>query len=280
MWEQISFYNEPPLKIHNTVRLIELFSGIGAQAKAFERLGVPFESYRSCEIDKYAVMSYNAVHGTNFVPTDITKLHAEDLGIVDRDKFTYLLTYSFPCVDLSLEGKRRGMGRDSGTRSGLLWEVERLLKECNGNLPQILLMENVKQVINHKNKPDFDSWRESLAEMGYTSAYQVMNAKDYGVPQNRSRCFMLSWLGEYGYEFPEPIVLKRRLKDVLEDNVDEKYYLTDKQVESFVRRQEAQRQLGNNFADFAPLERSDTHTHTLQTVYRNGNDNYLRANDG
>ena len=93
MWEQISFYNEPPLKIHNAVRLIELFSGIGAQAKAFERLGVPFESYRSCEIDKYAVMSYNAVHGTNFVPTDITKLHAEDLGIVDRDKFTYLLTY-------------------------------------------------------------------------------------------------------------------------------------------------------------------------------------------
>lgn len=261
MWEQISFYNEPPLKIHNTVRLIELFSGIGAQAKAFERLGVPFESYRSCEIDKYAVMSYNAVHGTNFVPTDITKLHAEDLGIVDRDKFTYLLTYSFPCQDLSLAGKRRGMGRDSGTRSGLLWEVERLLKECGENLPQLLLMENVEQVISEKNKYDFDMWRESLRNMGYTNKYQVLNAKDYGVPQNRSRCYMLSWLGEYDYEFPEPIVLKRRLKDVLEDNVDEKYYLTDKQVESFVWRQEAQRELGNTFADFAPLERSDTHTH-------------------
>ena len=196
MWEQISFYNEPPLKIHNTVRLIELFSGIGAQAKAFERLGVPFESYRSCEIDKYAVMSYNAVHGTNFVPTDITKLHAEDLGIVDRDRFTYLLTYSFPCQDLSLAGKRRGMGRDSGTRSGLLWEVERLLKECGDNLPQLLLMENVEQVIAEKNKYDFDVWRESLRNMGYTNKYQVLNAKDYGVPQNRSRCYMLSWLGE------------------------------------------------------------------------------------
>lgn len=279
MWEQISFYNEPPLKIHNTVRLIELFSGIGAQAKAFERLGVPFESYRSCEIDKYAVMSYNAVHGTNFVPTDITKLHAEDLGIVDRDKFTYLLTYSFPCQDLSLAGKRRGMGRDSGTRSGLLWEVERLLKECGENLPQLLLMENVEQVIAEKNKYDFDMWRGSLRNMGYTNKYQVLNAKDYGVPQNRSRCYMLSWLGEYDYEFPEPIVLKRRLKDVLEDNVDEKYYLTDKQVESFVWRQKAQRELGNTFADFTPLERSDTHTHTLLTVYRGGNDNYLRVND-
>lgn len=172
------------------------------------------------------------------------------------------------------------MGRDSGTRSGLLWEVERLLKECGENLPQLLLMENVEQVIAEKNKYDFDQWRESLRNMGYTNKYQVLNAKDYGVPQNRSRCYMLSWLGEYDYEFPEPIVLKRRLKDVLEDNVDEKYYLTDKQVESFVWRREAQRELGNAFADFTPLERSDTHTHTLRTVYRSGNDNYLRVNDG
>ena len=123
---QISlFEGKNCLKIEKTIRLIELFAGIGAQAKALENLGIKFEHYRICEFDKYAVASYNAVHGTEFTTSDITKIHAADLGIIETDKYEYIMTYSFPCTDLSKAGKQKGMSRESGTRSGLLWEVER-----------------------------------------------------------------------------------------------------------------------------------------------------------
>ena len=101
----------PPLKIDKPIRLIELFAGIGAQAKALENLGVPFEHYRICEFDKYAVASYNAVHKTNFQTSDITQIHASDLTVTETEKYCYILTYSFPCQDLSNAGKQRGMTR-------------------------------------------------------------------------------------------------------------------------------------------------------------------------
>lgn len=235
---QMSLFNEPPLKIHNKVRLIELFSGIGAQAKALERLGVDFEHWRAYDIDKYAVASYNAIHGTRFDVGDITKIHAEDLGIVDRDKYTYIMTYSFPCQDLSLAGRQKGMSKGSGTRSGLLWEVERLLHESYDNLPQVLLMENVPQVIAPQNKRDFDMWRESLTDMGYKNYYKLINAKSYGVPQSRTRCFMLSWLGDYSYEYPLSIPLNIHLGDLLENDVDKKYYLTEEQIKNIKYKDE------------------------------------------
>lgn len=261
---QMSLFDAPPLKVHNKVRLIELFSGIGSQAKALQRLGVDYESWGAYDIDPYAVKAYNAIHGTDYVPTDICQLHADDLKITDRDKYTYILTYSFPCQDLSLAGKQKGMSKGSGTRSGLLWEVERLLRECGEELPHILLMENVKQVIGQKNKRDFDAWRDALTEMGYDSRYQVLNAKDYGVPQNRERCFMVSWLGDHSYEFPQPIPLTRRLKDVLEDEVDERFYLSDEQIATFVAKTEQHKANGNGFA-FSPIEIDDsTHTHRKQ----------------
>lgn len=223
-----------PLKITKPIRLIELFAGIGAQAKALENLGVNFEHYRICEFDKYAVASYNAVHGTSFTTSDITQIHSEDLGIIETDKYEYIMTYSFPCTDLSKAGKQQGMSRESGTRSGLLWEVERLLTEImkkGEQLPQILLMENVPDVLSEKNRKDFFLWCEFLELLGYTSKYAILNAKDFGVPQNRERCFMLSWLGEeYYYDFPEGQPLTKKLKNVLETKVDEKYYLSDKIV--------------------------------------------------
>lgn len=222
-----------PYKIKTRIRLMELFGGIGSQSKSLERLGVDFEHYKLVEFDKYAVKSYNAVHGTNFETSDITKIHAKDLEIVNTDEFTYLLTYSFPCQDLSLAGKQKGMKKGSGTRSGLLWEVERLLDECvelNGNLPQVLLMENVPEVIGTKNIEHFQEWQRKLESLGYRSYCQILNAKDYGIPQNRKRCFMISILGDYYYEFPKPFKLKLKLKDMLEDDVGEKYYLSKKMI--------------------------------------------------
>jgi DNA (cytosine-5)-methyltransferase 1 len=198
------------------IRLIELFAGIGSQAKALTNLALNFEHWRVCEFDEHAVRSYNAVHGTNFVTSDITKISAADLGIADTDEFTYLLTYSFPCQDLSVAGRGRGMEKGNGTRSGLLWEVERLLGECI-ELPQVLLMENVPQVHGKKNKEHFDKWIEFLKGKGYSNYYQDLNSNDYGIPQNRNRCYMVSILGDYSYDFPEPVELDSVIKDFITD---------------------------------------------------------------
>ena len=211
-------------KIKNHIRLIELFGGIGSQAMALRDIGADFTHWRLVEFCKYAVASYNAIHGTNFEPTDIRNVKGEDLGIVDTQNFTYLLTYSFPCQDLSLAGKQRGMTKGSGTRSGLLWEVERLLNETE-NLPQVLLMENVPQVHGTKNIDDFNLWIDFLKSKGYSNFWQDLNAKDYGVAQNRKRCFMVSILGNEIYEFPKSVKLNKCIKDYLEDEVDEKYYI-------------------------------------------------------
>lgn len=231
MENQVTFFDgQKEFKIDKPVRLIELFAGIGSQAKALKNSGVEFEHYRICEFDKYAVASYNAVHGTNFTTSDITKITADELGIVDTDKYCYIMTYSFPCQDLSNAGLGKGMAKGSGTRSGLLWEVERLLDECK-ELPQVLLMENVPQVIGQKNIEHFAKWQEKLESLGYKNKWQVLNAKDFGIPQNRERCFMVSILGDYYYEFPKTMKLEKRLKDMLESEVDEKYYLSDKMLD-------------------------------------------------
>lgn len=174
--------------------------------------------------------TYNNIIATHNL-VNISQVKGKDLEITDTDKYDYILTYSFPCQDLSLAGKRAGMEKDSGTRSGLLWEVERILEECKqeGALPRILLMENVPEVVGTGNIEHFKKWREKLEQLGYSNYDKILNAKDYGIPQNRRRCFMISILGEYNYSFPSSIPLKIRLKDLLEKNVEEKFYLsTDK----------------------------------------------------
>ena len=221
-----------PLKLTKKVRLIELFAGIGAQAQALTNLGVPYEKYKICEIDKSAVDSYNAVHGTFFIPTDIMKIHAADLNVENTEEYDYVLTYSFPCTDLSKAGKQRGMSKSGGTRSGLLWQVERLLQEMK-ELPQVLLMENVPDVLSENNKKDFFLWCSFLESLGYTNRYALLNAKDFDIPQSRERCYMLSWLGDrYYYIFPQGKKKTRRLKDMLESRVPEKYYLKPKEIKS------------------------------------------------
>ena len=156
---------------------------------------------------------------------NIQQVKGEDLEIIDIDKYCYMMTYSFPCQDLSLAGKGKGMS-DTSTRSGMLWEVERILTECE-NKPQILLMENVPQVHSQDNIEDFNKWQLRLEELGYKNYCEDLIATDFGIPQTRNRTFMISILGNYNYTFPKPIPLKLKLKDMLEDNAGEKYYLDD-----------------------------------------------------
>lgn len=220
-------------KITKPVRLIELFAGIGTQAMALRELGVVFERYRVIEFDKYPLAAYNAIHGTDFPTMDICDVTGEELGIVDTDHYCYMMTYSFPCQDLSLAGNQKGMVKGSQTRSGLLWEVERLLNESK-ELPQVLIMENVTQVHNYKNIHDFNDWIKYLESKGYSNYWQDLNGKNYGVAQNRNRCFMVSILGDYKYDFPQPFELKKRLLDYLENNVDARYYITNDRATSLV----------------------------------------------
>lgn len=182
MGRQLTIFDEmfPEFEITKPIRLIELFSGYGSQAMALKRIGADFEHYKVVEFDKFAINSYNAVHGTDFKVTDIRDIHAEDLAITDTDKYCYIMTYSFPCTDLSVAGKMKGMKKGSGTRSGLLWEVERLLKEMNEK-PQVLLMENVTQVHGKANIEDFRQWISFLESIGYQNFWQDLNAKNYGV---------------------------------------------------------------------------------------------------
>ena len=232
-YEEQSIFGFPEYKITKKIRLIEMFGGIGSQAMALRDLGADFEHHRLIEFDKYCVQSYNAIHHTSFVPTDIRDVHGKDLEIKDKDKYSYILTYSFPCTDLSVAGKMKGMSKadwkkGESTRSGLLWEVERILKELpKEELPEVLLMENVPMVHSEQNANDFMSWQDFLNSLGYFNFIQDLNAKDYGIPQNRERCFMVSVLSEdfISYEFPKPIKLEKVMKDFLEEEVDEKYFI-------------------------------------------------------
>lgn len=170
---------------------------------------------------------YNNIKATNNL-VNIQNVKGEDLKIENTEEYEYIMTYSFPCQDLSLAGKRKGM-KDTSTRSGMLWEVERILKECSriGALPQILLMENVPQVHGSENVKYFNDWQYELEKLGYKNYFEDLIATDYGIPQTRNRCFMISILGEYNYTFPKPIPLKLKLKDMLEKEVDEKYFLDE-----------------------------------------------------
>lgn len=242
MTEEMTLFDFPKLEINNKIRLIELFGGIGSQAMALRDLGADFETYKLVEFDRYAVQSYNAIHGTNFETTDIRNVRGVDLEIRERERYTYLLTYSFPCTDLSVAGKMKGMSKEEwesgeSTRSGLLWEVERIFKELPDNeLPQVLLMENVPQVHSDQNERDFNAWLDYLKSRGYFSFWEDLNAKDYGIPQNRDRCFCVSILAEEytDFIFPKPVKLEKVMRDYLEDEVDEKYYLKSQKAKELI----------------------------------------------
>ena len=223
--EQMTLFDftMPTVKIDKPIRLIELFAGYGSQSMALRNIGADYETYRVVEFDKYAITSYNAVHGTDFPTMDVCEIHADDLGVTEKDKYFYILTYSFPCTDISVAGQMKGMAEDSGTRSALLWEVKRILEELQetDSLPQVLLMENVTAIHSTENQPHFSKWLDFLNDLGYSTYVQDLNASDYGVAQNRDRCFALSVLGKYNYKFPNSIDLDKCIEDYFEDLSDE-----------------------------------------------------------
>lgn len=237
------------------IRIIEMFAGYGSQSLALKELGVPFEHHFVCEFDKYAIQLYNAVHHTNFPTKDIRDVKGNDLNIVDCDKFTYLLTYSFPCQDISAAGLGKSLEKGSGTRSGLLWEVERILNELGNDLPQVLVMENVKNLLSEKHKPHFDAWCKYLESKGYSNFYQVVDASDYGVPQHRERVFMISVLGNYEYKFPDQIELTRVMKDILEDNADESLYVNTEKATTLIDNLIESGELWNTSTEFKEIDK-------------------------
>ncbi len=199
--------------------------------------------------EAWARRIYSSMQAIHDYHPNVCDVHAKDLGIVDREHNTYVLTYSFPCQDLSNAGQMKGMEKGSGTRSGLLWEVERILNECRelDCLPQVLLMENVPGVCGSSNVKPWGDWLNALHALGYTSYPKIINAKDYGIPQNRVRCFMVSVLGEASYTFPRRFKLRYRLKDFIKKKVDKKYYLSDELVKGFQEYNERQKDKGLGF---------------------------------
>lgn len=208
---------EQPIKLN----ILELFGGIGACSKALERLGIDYEIADYVEIDKYAVKSFNAIHNTNFEPQDICKW--------DKNIEVDLIMHGSPCQDFSLAGKQAGGDKDSGTRSSLMYETIRIVEKLK---PKYVIWENVKNLLSKKHIHNFNAYLETMEKLGYKNYYQVLNAKDYGIPQNRERVFTVSIRSDVGKEFifPQKQELKLKLKDMLEDEVDEKYYLSDKMI--------------------------------------------------
>lgn len=232
----------------------ELFTGIGAFRKALIRMGLPHKVVGISEIDRFAIKSYEAIYGEVRNYGDISK--------VEKLDYADLWTYGFPCQDISLAGKQAGVVQGV-TRSGLLYEVERLLRRAkeDGELPKYLIMENVKNLVGKKFKNDFMAWCRTLEELGYKNEWRVLSAADYGVPQKRERVFCVSVRADLGqkFSFPEPVELNKRLVDVLEplEEIDERYFLSDGYMECFVNHSDRCKENGIGYR-FEPIEREST----------------------
>ena len=227
------------------MKVLSLFSGIGAFELALKRIGVNVELVGFSEIDKYAVKSYCSVHGVSedlnlgdISKIDLTKL--KEIGDID------LITHGSPCQDFSIAGRLAGGDKGSGTRSSLMWCTVDIVEAVR---PKYVVWENVKNLLSSKNRHNFDGYLEIMDKLGYNSYYKVLNSKHYGIPQNRERVFTVSIRKDIdeGYEFPEEIELTKKLKDVLEKSVDEKYYLSDKLIAGLIANTERQRAKGNGF---------------------------------
>lgn len=220
------------------MKVLELFGGIGACSNALKRLGIDFEIVDYVDIDKYAAKSFNAIYNTNFETQDIRNW--------DKDLQVDLIMHGSPCQDFSIAGRQAGGNEGSGTRSSLMYETIRIIEKLK---PKYVIWENVKNLLSKKHKPNFDNYINRLNELGYKSFYQVLNAKDYGVPQNRERVFTVSIRNDLNqtFEFQPKQELKLKLKDLLESEVDEKYYLSQETVNKLLIHNEKYKHTGYMF---------------------------------
>ena len=251
------------------LKVFTAFSGYDSQCMALDRLhrhnpDFNYELVGWAEIDKYAIAAHNAVYPQwaerNY--GDISKIDWAQVPDFD------LFTYSSPCQDFSQAGKQAGGTEGSGTRSSLLWECRRAIL---AKKPKYLLMENVAALVSQKFIRLFNAWQLELESYGYRNFAKVLNAKDYGVPQNRERIFMVSVLDEQArYEFPDPMPLPLRLKDVLEPKVDERYYMSEKALEGLNRRHQ-----GDDFC-YHPDEREHSKTITTEEGAGTNLANYIK----
>ena len=258
------------------LRVFTAFSGYDSQCMALDRIGLPYDLVGWSEIDKHAIAAHNAIY-PQFAESnygDISKIDWSQVPDFD------LFTYSSPCQDFSVAGLQRGGTKGSGTRSSLLWECERAIA---AKRPKYLLFENVAALVSAKFVKLFNQWQLLLEHYGYTNFTQVLNAKDYGVPQNRECVFMVSILNcDKPYYFPQPIPLTKRLRDVLEDNVPERYYLSDDKVRAVADGTRLQQFLHDN----QPNEQDgiDLYSHryftdihpTITTRYNAGNNTFIK----
>lgn len=214
------------------LKILELFGGIGACSTALKRLNIDYEIVDYVEIDKYAVKSFNAINNTNFEPQDICKW--------DKDIEVDLIMHGSPCQDFSLAGKQAGGDKDSGTRSSLMYETIRIVEKLK---PKYVIWENVKNLLSKKHIHNFKEYIKTMEHLGYNNFYQVLNAKDYDIPQNRERVFTVSIRNDLciDYKFPRKQELKLKLKDMLDKNVDEKYYLSDKMMNYVLDNSDSQK---------------------------------------
>lgn len=203
------------------LRVFEAFSGIGSQRQALKNCGVEHEIVAVSEIDKFAFSSYEAIHGKTRNLGDISKIDLNDIPSHD------LFTYSFPCQDISIAGMQKGLSKGSKTRSSLLWECQRVIE---AKKPKYLLMENVKNLVSITHVNNFIKWLNYLGGLGYTNSWALMNAKDYGTPQNRERVFLVSILNDREkFYFPNPKGCNP-ITDYLETNVNHQFYLSQDKV--------------------------------------------------
>lgn len=212
------------------LKLLSLFTGIGAFEKALERLNIDYELVGFSEIDKFAIKSYCAIHNVpeNKNLGDITKINIDKIPDFD------LLTWGFPCQDISIAGRMEGIKK--GTRSGLYYEGYKILK---AKRPGISIIENVKNLTSKRFKEQFETILKDIEELGYNNYWQVLNAKNYSVPQNRERIFIVSIrkdIDKNNFVFPSPVELKLKLKDLLEDTVDDKFYLTENGIGRLIKK--------------------------------------------
>lgn len=253
------------------LKVFTTFSGYDSQCLALDRLGIEYELMGWSEIDKYAIQAHNALYpqwaDRNY--GDITKI--DWTAVPDFD----LLTYSSPCQDFSNAGRQRGGAKGSGTRSSLLWYVENAIAVKR---PSYLLMENVAALVSNKFIKTFLMWQQLIEGYGYNNYAKVLNAKDFGVPQNRERIMLVSVRSDVRqrFYFPEPFKLERRLKDVLEQNVDEKYYINASGILKLQEWGDNQKEKGRGFI-FKPKTDDDICANSLTTKCGGGRqtDNFV-----